>query len=127
MKIIRGIKPEFVDQRGGITRILDDENFAVHSILYITSKAGTIRSNHYHKTDAHWCYLVSGKAEYSEKPVSGGEIEHTPLEAGDMVFSDSMIIHAVRFTEDSVLLAFSRNPRNQECYEEDTVRVELIK
>jgi len=127
MKIIRGIKPEFVDQRGGITRILDDENFAVHSILYITSKTGTIRSNHYHKTDAHWCYLVSGKAEYYEKPVSGGEIEHTPLEAGDMVYSDSMIIHAVRFTEDSVLLAFSRNPRNQECYEEDTVRVELIK
>lgn len=127
MKIIKGIKPEFVDQRGGITRILDDENFATHSILYITSKAGTIRSNHYHKTDAHWCYLLSGKAEYYEKPVSGGEIEHASLEAGDMVYSDNMIIHAIRFTEDTALLAFSRNPRNQECYEEDTVRVELIK
>ena len=126
MKIIRGIKPEFVDERGGITRILDDEKFPVHSVLYITSKSGTVRSNHYHKTDAHWCYLLSGKAEYYERPVAGGEIEHASLVAGDMVFSDSMIIHAVRFTEDSVLLAFARKPRNQEDYEDDTVRVELI-
>ncbi len=127
MKIIRGIKPEFVDDRGGITRVLDDADFAVHSILYITSKAGTIRSNHYHKTDAHYCYLLSGKAEYYEKPVEGGELEHASLQAGDMVFSDRVIIHAFRFTEDSVLLAFARKPRNQDDYEEDTVRVELIK
>jgi quercetin dioxygenase-like cupin family protein len=127
MKIIRGIKPEFVDERGGITRVLDDEQFAVHSVLYITSKAGTIRSNHYHKTDAHYCYLLSGKAEYYEKPVEGGEIEHASLVAGDMAFSDSMIIHAFRFTEDSVLIAFAKKPRNQDDYEKDTVRVELIK
>lgn len=127
MKIIRGIKPEFVDERGGITRVLDDADFATHSVLYITSKKGTIRSNHYHKKDAHWCYLQSGKAEYYEKPVEGGEIEHASMVAGDMVFSDSMIIHAFRFTEDSVLIAFARMPRNQEDYEKDTVRVELIK
>jgi oxalate decarboxylase/phosphoglucose isomerase-like protein (cupin superfamily) len=127
MKIIRGIKPEFVDERGGITRILDDSGFAVHSILYITSKAGTTRSNHYHKTDAHWSYLLSGKMDYYEKPVEGGEIEHTVVEAGDMVFSDSMMIHTMKFTEDSVFLAFSRNPRNQKDYEADTVRVELVK
>ena len=127
MKIIRNIKPEFVDERGGITRVLDGEDFPVNSVLYITSKAGTIRSNHYHKTDAHWCYLLSGKAEYYEKPVQGGEIEHASMKAGDMVFSDSLIIHAFRFTKDTELLAFSRNPRNQACYEEDTVRVELIK
>lgn len=126
MRIIRGIKPEFVDERGGITRVLDDEKFPVHSVLYITSKAGTIRSNHYHKTDAHYCYLLSGAVEYYEKPVDGGAIGHATLAAGDMAFSDSMIIHAFRFTEDSVLIAFARKPRNQEDYEKDTVRVELI-
>lgn len=127
MKIIRDIKPEFVDERGGITRILDDEKFSVHSILYITSKAGTTRSNHYHKTDAHWCYLLSGKMEYYEKPVEGGTIEQTTVNQGDMVFSDSMIIHTMKFPEDSVFLAFSKNPRNQKDYEADTVRVELVK
>lgn len=127
MKIIRNIKPEFIDERGGITRILDDDKFSVHSILYITSKAGTTRSNHYHKTDAHWCYLLSGKMDYYEKPVEGGTIEHAALVPGDMVFSDSMIIHTMKFTEDSVFLAFSKNPRNQKDYEADTVRVELVK
>lgn len=126
MKITRGIKPEFVDERGGITRILDDAGFEVHSVLYITSKAGTIRSNHYHKTDAHYCFLLSGKAEYYEKPVEGGAIEHATLEAGDMVLSTQMIIHAFRFTEDSVLIAFAQKPRNHEDYELDTVRVDLI-
>lgn len=128
MKIIRGIKPEFLDDRGGITRILDDENFSVHSVLYITSKAGTVRSNHYHKTDAHYCYLLSGKAEYYERPVDGNDssIEHASLVAGDMVFSDSMIIHSFKFTEDTVLLAFAKKPRNQTDYEQDTVRYELI-
>ena len=127
MNITRGIKPEFIDDRGGITRVLDDADFAVHSILYITSKAGSIRSNHYHKADAHYCYLLSGKAEYYERAVEGGELEHASIEAGDMVFSTNLIIHAFRFTEDSVLLAFARKPRNQEDYEADTVRVEIIK
>ena len=42
MKIIRDIKPEFIDERGGITRVLDDKDFTVHSVLWITSKEGTI-------------------------------------------------------------------------------------
>jgi len=41
MKIIRNIKPEFVDERGSITNILPkDVNIA--SALLITSKAGSI-------------------------------------------------------------------------------------
>lgn len=126
IKAIRGIKPEFNDERGGITRVLDDADFEFHSVLYITSKAGTVRSNHYHKKDAHWCYLASGAAEYYEKPVNGGEIERIEVKAGDMVFSDRMMIHAFKFTEDSTLWAFARMPRNQGDYEKDTVRVELI-
>lgn len=126
MKIIRGIKPEFVDERGGITRVLDEADFAFHSVLYITSKAGTVRSNHYHKKDAHYCYLLSGSAEYYEKPVKGGELEHVSLVAGDMVLSDTMIIHAFKFTSDSVLIAFAKMPRNQGDYEKDTVRVKII-
>ena len=125
MKVTRNIKPEYVDDRGGITRILD-ENEAFHSFLYITSKAGSVRSNHYHKKDMHYCYLVSGKAEWYEQPVAGGELEKEILNAGDMVCTPPNVIHAVKFLEDSVLLTFSTQPRNQEHYEEDTVRVKLI-
>ena len=125
MKLFRHIRPEFVDERGGITRILDSPS-AIRSILSITSKKGSIRSNHYHKKDTHYCYLVSGKMEWSELPVEGGEMESAVLEPGDMVFTPAMTIHAVRFLEDSVFLTFATEARNQADYEQDTVRVALI-
>jgi len=126
MKILKNIKPEFVDERGGITRILDTET-SIKSVLLITSKAGTVRSNHYHKKDAHYCYLLSGRAEWGEKPAEGGETESAVLEAGDMVYTPPMTIHAVKFLEDSVLLALATENRDQEDYEADTVRIKLIK
>ena len=125
MKLFRNINPEFVDSRGGITRILDSES-PIRSILSITSAKGSVRSNHYHKKDTHYCYLVSGKMEWHELPVQGGEMESAVLEAGDMIFTPAMTIHAVRFLEDSVLLTFATESRNQQNYEADTVRVGII-
>ena len=125
MDITRNVQPEFTDARGGIAIVLD-KDFPIRSILHITSKAGTVRSNHYHKTDSHYCYLLSGKAEYYEKPVSGGKIESAVLKAGDMVYSASMVIHAFKFLEDTVMFAYAAKSRNQSDYEADTVRVTLI-
>lgn len=125
MKLFRQIKPKFIDERGAITRILDSDT-PIQSILTITSKKGSVRSNHYHKKDTHYCYLVSGKMEWFEKSVEGGEIESVILEPGDMVFTPAMTIHAVRFLEDSVFLTFATEARNQADYEADTVRVALI-
>lgn len=126
MEITRDIKADFADARGGITRILDRDTFPIRSILLITSRKGTIRSNHYHKTDSHYCYVLSGKAEYCEKPVAGGTFESATLKAGDMVYSAPMTIHAFSFLEDSVMLAFAAQSRSQTDYEADTVRVSII-
>lgn len=125
MKLFRKLPPEFVDDRGGITRILESMSPIV-SILSITSIKGSTRSNHYHKKDTHYCYLLSGKMEWLEKPVEGGEMESAVLEPGDMVFTPAMTIHAVRFLEDSLFLTFATESRNQADYESDTVRVTLI-
>jgi len=125
MQIIRGIKPEFMDERGSIARILDAD-VPIKSVLLITSKAGTVRSNHCHKTDAHYCYLLSGRAQWYEKHLWRKEEEYVVLEAGDMVYTPPFIIHAVRFLEDSVLLAFATKSRIQQDYEEDTVRIRFI-
>ena len=125
MKLFRHISPEFTDDRGAITRILDAQA-PIRSILSITSKKGSIRSNHYHKKDTHYCYLVSGKMEWFEKSVDGGEVESAVLEPGDMIFTPAMTIHAVRFLEDSVFLTFATEARTQADYEADTVRVTLI-
>ena len=126
MKLFRNISAEFIDDRGAITRLLDAQT-PIKSILSISSKKGSIRSNHYHKKDTHYCYLVSGKMEWFEKPVEGGEMESAVLEPGDMIFTPIMTIHAVRFLEDSLFLTFATESRNQADYEADTVRITLIR
>ena len=126
MKIIRKIKPEIKEERGNITKLLDDGKTKVRSILLITSRAGSVRSNHYHKKDAHWIYMISGKMEYYEKPVRGGKIKKAILGPGDIVYTAPMMIHTTRFPKDSVFMAFSIRSRNQKAYEEDTVRVKPL-
>ncbi|MDO8499673.1 MAG: cupin domain-containing protein [bacterium] len=126
MQVIKKTPPQFVDDRGGITSILSGDNPDIKSILFITSKAGSVRSNHYHKKDAHYCYIISGKAEWREQPVAGGEVESRLLEAGDMVFTPPMIKHTVKFLEDTVFFAFATESRLQDDYEADTIRVEQL-
>lgn len=122
-------KEQFSDSRGGISRIVDEDKLRFRSVLRITSKAGSIRSNHYHKHDSHYIYVESGKCEYSEKPADDphAKIKTVILEPGDVVLSKPGIIHAVKFLEDSVLFAFSTEKRQQDLYEKDTKRVTIIK
>lgn len=119
---------EFKDKRGAITRIVDQDKFIIRAILRITSKKGSIRSNHYHKHDYHYIYVESGKCEYSEKPVGNpkAKIETVTLSPGDLVLTNPGIIHAVKFLEDSVLYAFTTEKRAQEEYEEDTHRITIV-
>lgn len=120
-------KPEFEDYRGYITRLVNDDNLKLRAVLYITSKAGTERGNHYHKTDYHYVYCLSGKFRYSEKDMhnDNSPTESVILEPGDLVLSKPMVAHSMEFLEDTVFLAFTTEPRQQEKYEADTVRIKL--
>jgi len=51
----------FVDERGAIYPIVDA---VMESCVIIHSKRGTVRANHYHKTDWHYCYVMEGEIEY---------------------------------------------------------------
>lgn len=129
MKIkVTHIDPEFVDSRGGIARVLDQNKYKIHSILRITSKKGTVRSNHYHKHDYHYLYLESGGCQYSEKQAKKpkSKIAAVVLKPGDIVLSRPYIIHAVKFTKDSVLYAFTTENRDQDKYELDTIRITIV-
>lgn len=125
---VKHLKEEFIDERGGITRVIDEDNFVYKVVLRITSKAGSIRSNHYHRHDSHYLYIESGTCEYSEKSASDpkAKIETVLLKPGDLVFTRPGIIHAVKFLEDTVLYALTTEKRNQKQYEEDTVRVTIV-
>jgi quercetin dioxygenase-like cupin family protein len=128
LNITKGIKPEFTDARGDIMPILDDGTTNIRSVLIINSKKGSIRANHYHKEDSHYCYMVSGKMEYFEKPIDApdSEIETAIVEAGDMVYSPPMVVHAMRFLEDTTWIVLATKSRKDGAYEDDTVRVKFI-
>jgi predicted dehydrogenase/quercetin dioxygenase-like cupin family protein len=113
-----------VDQRGSIQPLV---NFPMKNLSLISSKKGTVRSNHYHATDWHYMYVLSGSFDYYYRPTGSGEKPKViTVKAGEMVFTPPMEDHATVFLEDTQLLAMSRNPRDQETYESDVRRVVLI-
>lgn len=121
------IKPEFTDERGTISRILDQSSYPLRAVLYIVSKKGTERANHYHKKDYHYVYCLSGKLKYSEKDMSKpkAKLQSVVLMPGDMVLSKPNFFHRMQFLEDTVFLAITSEHRSQKKYEKDTVRVNL--
>lgn len=124
MKVFRNIKADFTDERGDIIKLLDDGQTTAKSILMITCAPGSVRANHYHKTDWHYCYMLKGKMEYVEHPLGEPKkLERVILNEGDMVYTAPTDVHAMKFPEDSIFLVFARNSRSQLNYESDTVRV----
>ena len=114
----------FVDIRGAIHPLVDR---VMKSAVLIESKAGTLRANHYHKTDWHYCYVLSGRIEYYYRPTgSVKEPDCVITKAGEMVFTPPMVDHGMVFPEDTVFLTLSRNPRDQATYEADVVRIEML-
>ena len=118
------LEKPFVDLRGSIQPLVDS---IMKSAVMIHSKAGSLRANHYHKTDCQYCYVISGKIEYYYKEVNS---EKTPelliVEKGNMVFTPPLVEHCMKFPEDTLFLTLSRNPRDQETYELDVIRTNLI-
>ena len=114
----------FIDDRGSIQPLVD---LMMRSAVIIHSKAGSLRANHYHKTDWHYCYVIYGKIEYFYKNVdSDKKTELLVAEKGSMIFTPPLVEHCMKFPEETLFLTLSRNPRDQKTYEEDVVRVNLI-
>jgi dTDP-4-dehydrorhamnose 3,5-epimerase-like enzyme len=113
-----------VDDRGAIQPLVD---FPMKNVSLIFSKKGTVRSNHYHISDWHYMYVLSGSFDYHSRP-SGSQDKpgRIRLKAGEMVFTPPLEEHATVFLEDTQIVVASRNPRDQDIYEADVRRVILI-
>jgi len=122
--VIVKMDESFQDPRGGIQPLV---NLPMESCVIINSKKGTIRANHYHKTDWHYCYILEGTIDYYHRPVNSSDIpEKVIVKAGQLFFTPPMVEHAMVFHEDTIFLTLGRNSREQEVYEMDVVRVDLI-
>ena len=118
------LEKPFIDNRGSIQPLVD---LLMKSAVMIHSKAGSLRANHYHKTDWHYCYVIYGKINYYHRELnSNKDPELLVVEKGRMVFTPPLIEHCMKFPEDTLFLTLSRNSRDQETYEADVVRTNLI-
>lgn len=115
----------FSDNRGTIQPLVDDE---MKSALLIHSKAGSLRANHYHKTDWHYCYVISGQINYFYRETgSKSEPELITVNENEMIFTPPKVDHAMVFPVDTIFLTLSRNSRGKEAYETDLVRIQMLK
>lgn len=123
--------PRF-DPDGGVSTIDDPRGLIesichehINSILRIFSKAGSIRSNHYHLTDSHTIYVVTGCMDYFERPAASQEQPSlTRFRAGQFVRTAPLMEHTTVFLEDTEILVFASNHRDQDSYEADLVHTQ---
>lgn len=112
---------EHTDDRGSIFNIMHEP---IGALALITSKKNTVRANHYHKEDAHLCYVVSGSIEYYERPVGSNEpATKFIVKAGEGMYTGPNVEHAMYFPEDTTFLTLGRLSRTPDEYEKDLVRL----
>ncbi len=122
--VIVPLETPFADERGAIQPLVD---LPMKSCVLISSKKGTVRANHYHKTDWHFCYVMKGAIEYHHRPHGSTDpAEVVTIGEGQLFFTPPMVDHAMVFPEDTVFLTLGRNSRAQEVYEADVERINLI-
>ena len=123
-EVITPLSLSYRDARGEIIPLVD---LPMKSAVWITSQAGTVRANHYHQTDWHFCYVVAGRIEYYHRPHgSTHPPERVIVREGQQMFTPPMVEHAMVFPVDTVFLTLGRNSRRQEVYEADVVRIDPI-
>jgi len=123
--VIIKLPEPFTDERGSIQPLVDVD---MASAVLISSVKGSIRANHWHETDWHYCYLIKGQIRYSHRPTgSNGSPETIIINEGELFFTPPLVDHAMEFLEDSVFLTLGRNSRSQEVYESDVKRTILVK
>ena len=115
------LRASFVDDRGEIKNLLDRP---CGSVLIITSVAGAVRGNHYHKTDFHYSWLQRGGLIYYHRRIGDrGRPARRVIKPGQMFYTPPMVEHAMYFTKSSVLIVIARNNRQMRHYESDTARI----
>ena len=119
--VIVKLEKAFVDMRGSIQPLVD---LPMESAVLIHSKKGAVRANHYHQTDWHFCYVLSGSIEYLHRPTgTKAKPKAVFVKEGELFFTPPMVDHQMIFPEDASFLVLGRNSRAQPVYEADVVRI----
>jgi dTDP-4-dehydrorhamnose 3,5-epimerase-like enzyme len=122
-KTIVKIKRKIIDRRGSIEELVNEKT---KSVSLISSKKGSIRANHYHKTDWHYIYVLKGSFVYFYRERNKTRIYKTLVKKGQLLFTPPLLDHATYHVQYTEMLVISKNKRDKKTYERDTVRVNFI-
>ena len=121
-KLIKSILRD-KDKRGSIVSIVNHQS---SNVSIITCNKGSIRSNHYHYEDYHFMYVIEGGIDYFFRDKTTGGFEYLRVTENQTIFTPCLEWHATYFPVFTRLIVSSKNPRDKETYENDTVREILL-
>ena len=111
----------FVNAAGRILNVLL-KRFS--SAAFIESHAGSMRANHYHKTDWHYSFVISGTVRYGWRAAGSSETPQVmDFGPGQLFFTPPMVEHVMFFPVSTTFMTFARNLRDHDSHESDVVRV----
>jgi quercetin dioxygenase-like cupin family protein len=117
------IAEKYTDERGVIFNGTPQEEAPViRNVMYITGKKGSVRGNHYHKEDTHYCLVLDGVIKFEWINAGEKKINEKLLIKGDIVLSEVGEKHRFIFLKDGAFVAMATKPRTPHDYEEDLVR-----
>ena len=123
-KVKVGLSGIFEDKRGKIFNIA---NLLFRSCALIKSKKNSIRANHYHKKDWHYCYVLKGKiAYYHRRHGIKTKPKKIIINEGELFFTPPMVDHAMKFLSYTEFLTLGRGSRFKIDYDKDTNKIDLI-
>ena len=124
-KFIHKTGKVFKDERGYLLKILD-KGFS--SCIEIFSKKGSIRANHYHKKDEHFCYILKGEILFFYRNrKKGSKLNYKIMKKGDLFFTTYDQDHLAYFIKTTHFLSYSSRKRSKFDYENDLVRLNMDK
>ena len=92
--------------QGELAQFYDGDE-GIRYIAQIELQAGSVRGNHYHKVKQEWVYMMSGEVTLIVEDVESKVQESTLLTAGDIVFIQTEVIHALQVTKSGQAIEFS--------------------
>jgi quercetin dioxygenase-like cupin family protein/SAM-dependent methyltransferase len=120
---VEKINPAFSDDRGKITDLL---NRSINHVGLITTRAGSVRGEHYHKLSTQYSYILSGKFEVLVASVYNPKnVKKIILEEGELITIEPKTMHRFKAIEDAIMIDMISESRAGSKYEEDVVRVKM--
>lgn len=118
------------DERGYIQDLAIETE--IKAVTHIFSRANSVRANHYHKYTEQYNYVAHGSLQLATRKDASSRIDVSLFKSNSFFLIEREEHHALRFSEDTLLIVFTIGPRAGKEYESDTYRLdqslfELIK